>query len=104
MPLVENFTPLNNYLGPNSQPAYIVIILNCGIVDSSPGKRMMMAKNRTIVVKGIEVNTFRIDSEDYISLTDIARNKNAKEPKDVVKKLAAVQNYYRISGNLGTIK
>ena len=44
-----------------------------------------MVKNKTIVVKGIEIKTFRLDSEDYISLTDIARNKNAKEPKDVVK-------------------
>ena len=44
-----------------------------------------MVKNTTIVVKGIEIKTFRLDSEDYISLTDIARNKNAKEPKDVVK-------------------
>lgn len=44
-----------------------------------------MAKKETIIVKGISVTTFKIDNEDYISLTDIARNKNAEEPKDVVK-------------------
>lgn len=44
-----------------------------------------MAKNKTIVVKGISISTFKLGSEDFISLTDIARNKNAEEPKDVVK-------------------
>ena len=37
------------------------------------------------MVKGISISTFKMDNEDYISLTDIARNKNADEPKDVVK-------------------
>lgn len=44
-----------------------------------------MAKKETIIVKGIPVVTFKLENEDYISLTDIARNKNAEEPKDVVK-------------------
>jgi hypothetical protein len=44
-----------------------------------------MAKNEIIIVKGIPVATFKQENEDYISLTDIARNKNADEPKDVVK-------------------
>lgn len=44
-----------------------------------------MAKNKIIVVKGISITTLKIASEDFISLTDIARNKNAEEPKDVVK-------------------
>jgi hypothetical protein len=44
-----------------------------------------MAKNKIIVVKGISITTFKEGSEDFISLTDIARNKNTEEPKDVVK-------------------
>lgn len=44
-----------------------------------------MAKSKIIVVKGISITTFKMDKEDYISLTDLARNKNADEPKDVVK-------------------
>lgn len=44
-----------------------------------------MAKNEIIIVKGITVATFKLENEDYISLTDIARNKNAEEPKDNVK-------------------
>lgn len=44
-----------------------------------------MAKSKVIIVKGISVATLKIGNETYISLTDIARNKNAEEPKDVVK-------------------
>lgn len=44
-----------------------------------------MTKNKIFVVKGISIATFKLGKEDFISLTDIARNKNAKEPKDVVK-------------------
>lgn len=44
-----------------------------------------MTKNKIIVVKGISITTFKFEGEDFISLTDIARNKNAEEPKDVVK-------------------
>lgn len=44
-----------------------------------------MAKNEIIIVRGIPITTFKRGNEDYISLTDIARNKNAEEPKDVVK-------------------
>ena len=44
-----------------------------------------MSKLKIITVKGIEVTTLKIKGEDFISLTDIARNKNPDEPKDVVK-------------------
>lgn len=38
-----------------------------------------------ITVKNIENNVTGIGDEYFISLTDIARTKNPKEPKDVVK-------------------
>jgi hypothetical protein len=44
-----------------------------------------MAKNKTINVKGTDIVLFTKENEDYISITDIARFKNALEPKDVVK-------------------
>jgi hypothetical protein len=44
-----------------------------------------MKEKNSITVKGISVKTFKIGNKDYISITDIARNKNADEPKDVVK-------------------
>lgn len=44
-----------------------------------------MAKNKTIIAKNLSISILKIGKEDFISLTDIARNKNAEEPKDVVK-------------------
>ena len=44
-----------------------------------------MSKSKIITVKGIGIATLKINGEDFISLTDIARNKNPDEPKDVVK-------------------
>lgn len=44
-----------------------------------------MAKKEILIVKGHSIATLKINKEDYISLTDIARQKNAEEPKDVVK-------------------
>lgn len=35
--------------------------------------------------KGIQIYTFQKNENDYISLTDMARYKNADEPKDIVK-------------------
>lgn len=40
---------------------------------------------KNINVKEHVVSIIRINNEDYISITDIARFKNPKEPKDVVK-------------------
>ena len=44
-----------------------------------------MKKNSGIVVKDSSVSTTEVDKELFVSLTDMARNKNPKEPKDVVK-------------------
>ncbi|WP_449397379.1 KilA-N domain-containing protein [Cryomorpha ignava] len=44
-----------------------------------------MKKNVEIIVQGFTIKTFKSNFGDYISLTAIARNKNANEPKDVVK-------------------
>lgn len=38
-----------------------------------------------IEVKGLSINITGIEDNDYISLTDLTRIKNSKEPKDVVK-------------------
>jgi hypothetical protein len=44
-----------------------------------------MAKNITINVKGTDIVLFNKGNEEFVSITDIARYKNASEPKDVVK-------------------
>ncbi len=47
-----------------------------------------------ITVKNIQINITGISDDDFISLTDIARAKNPKEPKDVVK------NWMRLRSSL----
>jgi hypothetical protein len=42
-------------------------------------------KKSIIIVKGSEIEVLSKKEEDYISITDIARHKNSKEPKDIVK-------------------
>ena len=40
---------------------------------------------KQINIKGNVINYAVVNDEDYISLTDIAKSKNSKEPKDVIK-------------------
>ena len=44
-----------------------------------------MAKKNEITVKQVTIRTLHLNGIDYICLTDIARQKNPIEPKDVVK-------------------
>lgn len=44
-----------------------------------------MTKKNEIFVKDVVIRTMSKDGVDYICITDIARQKNAVEPKDVVK-------------------
>ena len=46
-------------------------------------------KNKTTTIMNVkqnEIRVIRIDDEDYISLTDIARYKNPDDPSDIIKK------------------
>ena len=43
-----------------------------------------MGKNKIIKVEGIDIGIKEIDSQRYISLTDIAKKKNFEEPRFVV--------------------
>ena len=42
-------------------------------------------KNNTLEIEGVQINYKKINNEDYISLTDIARSYNSESPSDVVK-------------------
>ena len=44
-----------------------------------------MAKKKEIIVRDITIRTLTVNGVDYICITDIAKQKNAAEPKDVVK-------------------
>src|SRR3972149_1844768 len=59
--------------------------LNYNYGNSPQLKNKGMTRNKTINVKGTEIVLFTKGNEEYISITDIARYKNADEPKDVVK-------------------
>ena len=51
-----------------------------------------MAKTTNMTVKEISVRTLNVNGTDYISITDIARQKNPVEPKDVVKNWMRLKN------------
>ncbi len=51
-----------------------------------------MAKETNITVKEVSVRTLKVNGTDYISITDIAKQKNTIEPKDVVKNWMRLKN------------
>jgi hypothetical protein len=51
-----------------------------------------MLKKSSIQVKNTSVKTLVVNNVDYISITDIAKQKNALEPKDVVKNWMRLKN------------
>lgn len=60
-----------------------------GIICS---KFINMAKTIDITVKEISIRTLKVNGADYISITDIAKQKNPIEPKDVVKNWMRLKN------------
>jgi len=51
-----------------------------------------------ITVKDVSIKTIKVNSEDFISITDIARQKNPNEPKDVVKNWMRLKNTIEYMG------
>src|ERR1035437_3960947 len=51
-----------------------------------------MVKIFNINVKDVSVRTMKVNGTDYISITDIAKQKNPIEPKDVVKNWMRLKN------------
>ncbi len=51
-----------------------------------------MVKQKNIIVKDTIIKTITSGDVDYISITDIARQKNSIEPKDVVKNWLRLKN------------
>jgi len=51
-----------------------------------------MKKTKQIIVKEVSIRTLKVNGEDFISITDIAKQKNAIEPKDVVKNWMRLKN------------
>lgn len=51
-----------------------------------------MEKKSSLNVKDVSVRTMKVNGMDYISITDIAKQKNPVEPKDVVKNWMRLKN------------
>ena len=60
-------------------------------------------KQNKIMVQNIDITLTKINNEDFISLTDIARSKNNNEPKDVVKNWLRNKNTIEFLGLWETI-
>lgn len=57
-----------------------------------------MAKNSKIDVKGTEITILRNDTEDYISLTDIARHKDAEHTDTIIQNWMRNRNTIELLG------
>jgi len=55
-------------------------------------------KNNKITVKGLEISILRIETEDYISLTDIARHKDSSSMDDIIKNWLRNRNTIELLG------
>ena len=53
---------------------------------------MSRAKSNKLTVKEVSIRTLRVNDDDFISITDIAKQKNPFEPKDVVKNWMRLKN------------
>ena len=61
-----------------------------------------MAKKSTLQVKGTTIRTLQHNGIDYICITDIARQKNPAEPKDVVKNWMRLKNTLDLLAEAGS--
>jgi hypothetical protein len=57
-----------------------------------------MAKNKTITVKGTEITVFQGEQSDFISLTDIAKYKDAANTDDIIKNWLRNRNTIELLG------
>lgn len=66
-----------------------------------------MVKTKQIIVKEVSIRTLNVNGDDYICITDIAKQKNPVEPKDVVKNWMRLKNtleYLGLWEHLNNIK
>jgi hypothetical protein len=57
-----------------------------------------MAKNKTINVKGTDITLFQFNENEYISLTDIAKYKDANNTDDIIKNWLRNRNTVELLG------
>ena len=57
-----------------------------------------MAKNKTIIVKGTEITIYKAEQSDFISLTDIARYKDANNTDAIIQNWLRNRNIVELLG------
>ena len=57
-----------------------------------------MAKNKTIIVKGTEITIYKAEQSDFISLTDIARYKDANNTDAIIQNWLRNRNTVELLG------
>jgi hypothetical protein len=57
-----------------------------------------MSNKKSIIVKGTEISIFQIENSEYISLTDIARYKDAINTDDIIKNWLRNRNTIELLG------
>lgn len=57
-----------------------------------------MARNKILEVKGTEITIYTGDTEDYLSLTDIARYKDVTNTDDIIKNWLRNRNTIELLG------
>jgi len=57
-----------------------------------------MAKNTKIEVKGTAINIYKAEKEDFISLTDIAKHKDAKHTDSIIQNWMRNRNTVELLG------
>ena len=62
-----------------------------------------MGKNKKLCVQGLDIVLYQNENEDYISLTDIARHKDAEHTDDIVKNWMRNRNTIELLGFWETI-
>lgn len=62
-----------------------------------------MGKNKKLCVQGLDIVLYKNENEDYISLTDIARHKDAEHTDDIVKNWMRNRNTIELLGFWETI-
>ena len=55
-------------------------------------------KNNKIIVKGSEISILHIETEDYISLTDIAKHKDAERTDYIIQNWLRNRNTVELLG------
>ena len=73
------------------------LMRNLNLLNSRPLKIIDMA-NKTINVKGTEITLINKDEKDFISLTDIAKYKDAEHTDDIVKNWLRNRNTIELLG------